>query len=316
MATANADHMFMLEVYFLHLSKLKRISLSRESDMTDERLSVQTSANPVPAGVTSGSPKVESTTGESLLPQVVELIKLAGAAYAIGFVVIMIHTARLHGPVVEAMQFQNIVAGLPVWVPLCVGIWLWPKLSRRFVGGENYKVGFNMPRISILVISLILGVALIYGVIRWLVGNILSISENVVLISAILFAAVLSMAVQVYRQEHYKTGTDAALLFLMCVYSGIVFLVLGYAILGYPRLPQTIGGGRPVQVKLYFKDGGLSSLVGGTPALDGQAAVSDPVYLYYRTSSYLLVSKTENQPLIQIPADQIRAVVWLDSRSE
>jgi hypothetical protein len=300
---------------FGNFPKLKRTNPDRR-EMSGEPGSVPTSGSFEATEMPSGSPKAGYKTSESLFPQVSDLIKLAGVAYAIGFAVIMVHTARLNGPVVEALQFQNIVAGLPVWVPLCVGIWLWPKLIRQFAGGENYKVELDIPRISVLGISLLLGVGLIYAIIRWLVGRSFSISESLVLMSATLFALMLSIAVQVYRHEHYKVGTDTALFTLMCAYSGIIFLVLGYAIFGYPMLPQTIGGGRPVRIKMYFKDGGLSTLMGGTPASGEQAATSDPVYLYYRTGSYLLVSKTESQPLIEIPADQIRAVVWLDSRSK
>jgi hypothetical protein len=84
------------------------------------------------------------------------------------------------------------------------------------------------------------------------------------------------------------------------------------------NVPQTLGGGRPVQVRLCVKSPELNALLGGSTTSDGQAIASDPVYLYYRTSDYLLISKDQNsdQPLIQMSMDEIRAVVWLQSRSE
>jgi hypothetical protein len=77
-----------------------------------------------------------------------------------------------------------------------------------------------------------------------------------------------------------------------------------------------MGGGHLAQVRLYYKEHGLSSLLGGGNGTGEQAAASDPVYLYYRTASYLLVSKVQGQPLIQVPMEQVVAVVWIESRSQ
>jgi hypothetical protein len=252
---------------------------------------------------------------ESPFGAVTELIKLAGSAYAIGFVVIMTHTARLHAPVVEALEFQNFVAGLPVWLPLGLGIWLWPRLIRRlhthYNGLELSSVGFLL-----LFVGVVFGTGAAYAGIRFIAGRSFSPSENIVLISAVVFASILSILVQILRSQRLRSSPSATLLITISVYSGIITLILAYAILGYPRLPQSIGGGAPVRVKLYFKESGMREALGESPAPPNQNPPSDPVLLYYRTSSYLLILSSERGTLLQIPTDQIRAVDWLESRSK
>jgi hypothetical protein len=280
---------------------------------------------PVPPSedtTTAAIPLVPAEAGTSkdppsLASRIEELLKLLGAAYAIGFAVIMLHTARLNGPVVEALQFQNLVAGLPVWVPLLLGFWLWPRLAGSIFGEREFRVELSNLAILLMVLTFIFGTAVIYVEIRWLVGRRLSLSENIVVVCAIVFAGVASMFVEAYRIKHSREARFTAIFKVLTVYSGIVALVVGYAILGYPKLPQSLGGGHPVRVKLYYKDHDLSGLLGaGTAAPGGDASISDPILLYYRTSTYLLVSKAKDQPLIQVPMDQVRSVVWLDSRSQ
>ena len=59
-------------------------------------------------------------------------------------------------------------------------------------------------------------------------------------------------------------------------------------------------------------------MLGASTGSDSKLAASPPVYLYYRTGGYLLVSTSENseRPLIEVPAGQVRAIVWLESRSK
>ena len=273
--------------------------------MSEELESAPVSVTPV-ANKSVTSEQKNSENDDSLLPRISELLKLGGLAYAIGFAVIMVHTARLNAPVVEAFQFQNIIAGLPIWVPLCFALWLWPRLIRP-VRGDATHPGISRNAIITLILVLCLGVLLLYQIVRWLAGRSFPVSETIVLISALLFAAVLSMLAAAYWDNRQRVGPGKAVLVLVCVYSGVLFLTLGYARFLYPRMPQSIGGGHPVQVRLYFKDHELTSLLGGSAAPGGSAA-SDPVYLYYRTSSYLLVSKADGQPLIQVPADEVLAI--------
>jgi len=143
----------------------------------------------------------------------------------------------------------------------------------------------------------------------------LSVYVNAVLLSGIFFVVNVAFLYIAYAQ---KVELMKPLFRATCVYSLVAFLVLAYAVFAYRKVPQTIGGGRPVKVQLYLKSSELSSLLGGSTASDGQALASDPVYLYYRTSDSLLISKDQNsdQPLIQVPMDEVRAVVWLQSRSK
>ena len=263
----------------------------------------------------TGEGAVVPAGNESPFGAVSELIKLAGSAYAIGFVVIMTHTARLHAPVVEALEFQNFVAGLPVWLPMGLGIWLWPRLIRRL---HAHHEGLELSNLAFLFlfIGVVFGTGAAYAAIRFIAGRSFSTSENIVLISAGVFACILSILVQILRSRRLRSSPSAMLLITISVYSGIITLILAYAILGYPRMPQSIGGGAPVRVKLYSKEGGMREALGESPAPPNQNPPSDPVLLYYRTSSYLLILPKEGGTLIQISMDQIRAVDWLDSRSK
>jgi hypothetical protein len=256
-----------------------------------------------------GSADDKSAT-ESLLHRLIgEALKLGGFVYVVGFVVIMVQTARLNAPVVEAFHFQNILAGLPVGVPLCIAVWLWPTLIRRIEPGPKLKYV-----IIFVVVTLLVGVPLLFKEARWMFGE-FSTSVEVMVISVIVFL----LSVSFFYQAYQKKNEEQEVVFrLMCVYSGVIVLVLVYAIFGYPNMPQSVGGGRPVRVKLYFKDAEPGVLAEGSATSDKQPSVSEPVYLYYQTGSSLLISKGQSpdQPLIQIPTDQVRAVVWLESRAK
>ena len=78
--------------------------------MSEELESAPVSVTPV-ANKSVTIEQKNSGNDDSLLPRISELLKLGGVAYAIGFAVIMVHTARLNAPVVEAFQFQNILGG-------------------------------------------------------------------------------------------------------------------------------------------------------------------------------------------------------------
>jgi hypothetical protein len=284
--------------------------------MTDD---LESGAAPVVPAKDAAAKSGQNKTAGAAPLSLTDALKLGGVAYAIGFGVIMVHTARLNGPVVEAFQFQNIIAGLPVWAPLWVVIWLWPRLIRPMEEEDATRPGgirFAVSNFAMVIagIGVAVSVALVYAELRWMFGLRFSTRGNVLLISVILFAAVISMLLSAY--QHEKAAKLRALFKLMAMCSGVAVLVLAYAIFGYPSLPQSVGGGHPVQVKLYLKDHGLSPLLGGEATPGEKAFASDPVYLYYRTGSYLLISKLENQPVIQVPTDQVLAVVWLESRAQ
>jgi cytochrome bd-type quinol oxidase subunit 2 len=259
------------------------------------------------------SEKNKPANGDQLAQRFVELLKLGGVAYVIGFVVIMVHTASLNAPVVEAFQFQNIIAGLPVGVPLYIAIWLWPRLVRPI---DASKTRMSMHDKIVVATCVVAGVAACYAITRWGAGRSFSTSESVLWISAFQFlicACIFALSLREWKEADEK---PKAIIEMMCIYSGVIFFVLAYAVFGYPKWPQSMGGGHPAQVRLYYKEHGLSSLLGGGNGTGEQAAASDPVYLYYRTASYLLVSKVQGQPLIQVPMEQVVAVVWIESRSQ
>jgi len=288
--------------------------------MTSESENVTT---PEKAAEKAGSPAPPGN--DSPFAAVTELIKLAGSAYAVGFIVIMAHTASLHAPVVEALEFQNFVAGLPVWLPLCAGIWLWPKLARRFHAAQSeHKIELDWRKLGVWVAFFGIMTFVVYREIGWIAGRTFSVRESLVVVSAVVFAFFVSILVQLLYSRQFRFGPIATFFETTCVYTGIFCLIVAYALVGYPKLPQSLGGGQSVRVKLYFKNSEMREVLCGPmrearcepSAPAGQNPPSDPVLLYYRTSSYLLVSPKEGLTLVQIPIDEIRAVDWIDSRSK
>jgi hypothetical protein len=256
-----------------------------------------------------------SSAKPSLL-QMTDWLKFGSVAYAAGFAVIMVHTARLDAPVVEALEFQNVVAGLPILLALGIAIWLTPWLLRPLTSGDSPKVTISKTRIFVAGCLLLAAVIGLYFDLRAVLHWQPSTSENWLVFSALVFISSVSMFAQAYQKNIRISDRLRALFRAMSVYSGVILLVLGYAILGYPRLPQGIGGGHSVRVTLYFKDPPLALLLGGSVATSQQPNASGPLDLYYRTGSYLLLAKAQSHRLIQVPTDQVLAVEWLDSNPQ
>lgn len=260
------------------------------------------------AGLRQEPAKKGSASG-GLLPVIDGALKLGGFLYVLGFVVIMVHTSSLHVPVVEALQFQNILAGWPIGLAIWLAYRLWPW-ARRAVRPEAISTtGLLILGGGLLLSAIIVRVELLVFVTG------LSIYANILLFSAIFFLVSVGFLYFAYdqRRERMKPLFRAS-----CVYSLVAFLVLAYAILAYPRMSQSIGGGRPQQVGLYLDSAELAGVLGASTGSDSKLPAPASVYLYYRTGSYLLVSTDQNseRPLIEVPASQVRTIVWLESRSK
>ncbi len=81
-------------------------------------------------------------------------------------------------------------------------------------------------------------------------------------------------------------------------------------------MPQSVGGGQHVRVQLLLKDEGVNALLRGAPGSSGKEKLSDPVDLYFRTQTFLLVRRAQDGLMIQVPVEQVLAVVWLESHGE
>jgi hypothetical protein len=265
---------------------------------------------------TAANAKAETNLERISLQSLVgKFVALTGLAYGVGFAVIMTHTAKLNVPVVEALQWQNIVAGSPIWLLICVGVWSWPGFVRRIMGdritlSDSLRKGLTTVAVSL---GVLLPGALWAG--AKTPARDLPASLIVLGLSGIVFIFTITMVVQAQRIRWQDPGVRP-LFQLICFWSGFVCFVIAYALFIYPEIPQSLGGGHPVRVRLLVKDREVANQLSQE---DGQASSGgepDVVLLYYRTSSYLLVSRFENRPLIQVPTDQIRAIVWLESRSQ
>ncbi len=242
-----------------------------------------------------------------------KFLALAGLAYGVGFTVVLTRTATLNAPVIELFQAQTILAGIPIWFLICVGVWLWPEFTRRILSGrsalsDSVKKGLITTAISV---GFLIPCAL------WIGGKTparhLPVGLVLFALSGLAFALTISFVVQAQTMQWTDPGVRP-LFQLICFWCGFVFFVMGYALVLYPRIPQSFGGGRPVHVRLLVKDQEIAKLLAPESAAPGSSNPPE-LLLYYRTSSYLLVGRSENQPLIQVPADQVRSIVWLESQS-
>jgi hypothetical protein len=263
---------------------------------------------------TPGVSVTPNATSETMSVQTLfaKFLALAGLAYGVGFAVILTHTATLHAPVIELFQAQTIVAGIPIWLLICVGVWLWPEFIRRILGGrsalsDSVKKGL---------ITIAISVGFLVPCALWIGSKTpfrnLPVGVTLFSLSGLAFALTISFVVQA-RSIRWADPGVRPLFHLACFWFGFVFFVIGYALLLYPQIPQSLGGGRPVRVRLLLKGREVANLLApNNPASDPG---SESVLLYYRTSSYLLVGQSDNQPLIQVPSDEVRSIVWLESQS-
>lgn len=281
--------------------------------MNEDLVSAATTI-PTPEKGNQAGTQTPSTAAKPSLFQMIDWLKLGGLAYAAGFAVIMVHTARLDVPVVEAFEFQNIVAGLPVLLLLGIAIWSTPRLIRPLMSRDTPKLNISNKTFVVMVFLLALAIGGIYFELQAVLNWHPSASGSWVAISALVFISSLSMLAQTYDQQ--VRDRLHSVLSLTTALSGIILLLLGYAILAFPRLPQSVGGARPVRIKLYFKEPSLTSVLGRSTMPGDPPNASAPLTLYYRTSSYLLLAGPQSHSLIQFPTDQVLAVVWLDSHAQ
>lgn len=241
-------------------------------------------------------------------------IKLVGLAYGIGFVVIMTHTARLNAPVVEALQFQNIVAGLPVWVLVLILLWLWRDYSEKLRYRQESQVRSIRTAVLIVVTSLAVLLFVVFRTIKALSGTNLSGSLTVLITSGVMFLFTLVMMIQAIREDNFQDPRVRPFFEVLCIWSGAVFLTVSYALFLYPIIPQSWGGGHPTQVQLTLKDPEVAALLNKPQIEPAPPEHNANVDLYYRSSSYLLVSNYENH-LVHVPMDEVRGIVWMESTS-
>ncbi len=260
------------------------------------------------------SASAEATpAGVSLQGLLAKFIALAGLAYGVGFIVILTHTATLNAPVIELFQAQTIIAGIPIWLLICVGVWLWPEFTRSILAGRSAL----SDSVKKSLITTAISVGFLIPCALWIGAKtpLRNLPVGVILfsLSGLAFVLTISFVVQA-RSIHWKDSGVRPLFYLVCFWFGFVFFVIGYALLLYPQIPQSLGGGRPVCARLLLKDPEVANLLasgGGPPC---SASGPGTVLLYYRTSSYLLVGRSQNEPLIHVPADQIRSIIWQESQ--
>ncbi len=248
------------------------------------------------------------TGASGLVPKFIgELLSIGGYAYVLGFIVVMAHTSRLNVPAMDAVRLQCILAGWPIAVVTLPVFWLGRIVFRRVIGRSLRGAGY----FAVLVTVSLLALPLVYLELRALFLKDVSLTSNVVVAAAIPLMLSGCFYYAALRQR-FDLGKDLALLMGLC--SFIPLYAVAYAFVVYPNLAQTFGGGRPERVSLFVKAGEAGSALG---LRAGEETQSVDVYLYYRTSEYLLVEKAQSSDrrLLHIPAEQVGAIVWSNSHA-
>jgi hypothetical protein len=209
----------------------------------------------------------DQAANAGLLPKlVVELLQLGGFFYVLGFIVIMVHTTRLRVPVVEALHFQNLIAGLPLGLLMFPALRAWRPLTREIVKRGSHAVALSWILVTAMLLLIPVGLR---QVVHFFPS--LSLSAMVAVGFTLPIAFSIYCLVASY-QENFPLGQATAT--AMAVYTIFIVAAIGYAWFIYPSMPQSIGGGRPERVRLYVKPGELGSLLGQTGPSTGSPGES------------------------------------------
>ncbi len=155
------------------------------------------------SGETAEGPDRGQKTAPALLMAWVDgWVKLGAAIYVVGFAVMLVQTSRLNVPAMEVLRFQAIMAGLPIWLVLLSGYWLSGRLVRRMVGEANGPGDWRVSLGAALVIAGTAGT--LYVELHTLFGLQLTLSNSVIVVSAIVFVVSTIFVVIAFQKEYSR----------------------------------------------------------------------------------------------------------------
>ncbi|MFC1678741.1 hypothetical protein ACFL2T_00780 [Elusimicrobiota bacterium] len=275
------------------------------------------------------------------------LFAIAGVLYALGFLTIMMHTARFGIQVIEVIKPLNFWVGAPPAgiLLMCFLVWdrylsrlserLGPEL-RQAIKKRRSKKGTSGP---------------VSTFVAWVIGNLLLGSIGVfiswstyhgfqvtateilnpwfryplfcLLLIAVLVCAMYWTGIFQANVENMSVNVRKFLLMLFLVTTAVL-IVAFYVYWVYPSIPQRYGGGRPVPVRLLVNSrqcpltlvGWSTSSLPDSMGSDGGQLIQGTKLLYKSTDSFIVICEGCPSKVVSIARDCVRAVLWDEATAD
>ena len=263
------------------------------------------------------------------------IVAWASIAYAAGFLTILVHTARLGIPVLEVLKPINIWVGAPFALALFYARWLWSLIQRR---REELNRDLASLKEELRRPEKMQDIEWLRRVLRLvahhspLVLNVAGRKQRELLtrladrLSERIPASEYITGKAKSRMTVILRGAFAMLLLyrfaMFLIHLAFIPLVLYlYAWFIYPEVPQRLGGGRAVAVRLVLNSekipldvDELRTLFPVAGARGGEAATKArttlPVDLLYSTKESYYV-RCGAQPVVSIRAEAVQGIIWI-----
>jgi hypothetical protein len=274
--------------------------------------------------------------------QLQSILAWGSVAYVLGFLTVMVHTARLGIPIIQLLEPIYILVGVPLAVVAFFSRELWKLLKARTA---RLRYELQQTRAEITKIRAkqaeIKTVEEATSYLAQVLGNVLLIvMPNVTLLQ--LPVSALVTLVSAWWLKRYPTvaqmvySVTRKLELITTVYRGMIevnrylsFVILVsvipvgsflYIMYLYPLVPQSFGGGKPVAAKLIIdltkvprNASELRSLLSEHPdSKEASSAVSKEVALLYYTEGAIYV-RAHIGPTIALKRDVVNGIIWMPS---
>ena len=262
------------------------------------------------------------------------VLKWGAVAYAWGFVTIMFHTSRLGIPALQVIEPINIWVGLPLAIVTyfadTMALYFWKNLSEfraEIVGARlEWKDihSFQSSAESVInssanLLASQMRVFLPYlgsRVRSWVVERYKQYGQKLIGLVGLKrlplqdwFAHILFLL-----RSAFALFTLVGAIYLLFI---IVFAMWFYIWIFYPFVPQTLGGGRPMNVQLMLEAekiaGGIVLLLtDGSKTKGGKTFTTAPLMLYYETDDTYYVRKDKG-PFLSLRHDAVAGVIYSET---
>ena len=286
---------------------------------------------------------------ESEAKQLEAVLAWASVAYAAGFLTVMVHTARLGIPVIELIKPVYIWIGLPLALVVFSTRWLVKiakshydlfrsELSTVVTGlldtlrdrgiesGESNELARLATEVLVAassllpfgaIVSLAIGVP---GLQRDFLVSALRVFIELLLKSPRV-RSIIIRSIQTYTYIAQGLTAVNRFLSIAAILSLIPIGCFLYIYLGYPVIPQSMGGGKPMAVvlivnseKIPFDSIELGKLFPNKPTSGSasKAVESLELELLYSTADEYFI-RASGQPIVSLNKGAVEGIVWLET---
>lgn len=244
-------------------------------------------------------------------------------SYGIGFVVVMLHTARLGFPVIEILSAVYIWIGFPLAVLAFFSVQIWNYFKSRAseltaeVRDSWSELTDGFEEEDIHAVSRFVGymgaVTPFFGLIRSPVEKILRKAAQ---------AQPSDRAMHIFDRFASILKGYQALRALLNLFIAALMILLGIYLYGwvfYPLIPQSFGGGAPTTVRLLVNTEKLPPhlrILSGTGEASNDAeeisiktSLTNPVSLLYRTDDHFYIEGANGQRL-SLSKSVVEGIIW------